>query len=70
MISVYIWFHDFSRSALRLPGPPEIFQVKLWVVCLPKAWYGGAKKRPKNMDPEKTKLVDRVKLGASGGVEL
>lgn len=38
--------------------------------CGAKAWYGGGKKRPRNMDPEKTKLVDRVKLGppaAPGG---
>ena len=33
------------------------------------AWYGGAKKRPKNMDPEKTKLVDRVKTYQRGSPE-
>eukprot|EP00435_Cladocopium_sp_Y103_P015753 s1700_g3.t2 len=34
-----------------------------------QAWYGGGKKRPRSMDPEKTKLVDRVKTYQRGSPE-
>ncbi|CAK9083235.1 Polyadenylate-binding protein 3 (AtPabN2) (AtPabN3) (Poly(A)-binding protein 3) (Nuclear poly(A)-binding protein 3) (Poly(A)-binding protein III) (PABIII) [Durusdinium trenchii] len=33
------------------------------------AWYGGAKKRPKSLDPEKAKLVERIKAYQKGSNE-